>query len=584
MDSSSDDDEDLFNFKKRALHVARHNKHPITRYEENSSDESDSDDSCERSKRTRKLLKSYDDGNDEEDSDDQAVKKDINPSPKQNVLILDSDDEDAYMDNDKVNPFVQSITNTAITSIDDLCSDKETQNALMKAREARSALLQPEGDDLVTFDDDNDNAETEIFNSKREFPLDHVDEKELGSAIRLKLRTVNKSQDANVANFVMYGKESFASLFEKYKRKFNLPPTAVVKMSFDGQNLLLQATPDALGMEDDDLVDVFVSNFSPYDGFPSKSQVSKVPGSGDDGRITFVTKVKGGDPRSIHRYILKLNDPFQKLLNAYRKEHGYSTFKPVSLEYCGKQLDPDTTPAKLKMKGQVQIEVIDTEEKLKQLERCGKLLEAVSDELPCPPSSLSINKLSLKVRVVYVGEKNFTEQSFDIGHNEAFSVLIDQFCEKNNLSRIDCKFKFDGGDLSLNGTPEDEGLEGGEIIDVFVKKSPKTSSSIQPTMNASNVNGAVTGTTSLQSRGQVISLQIVRNQAGRPRKFLMNSNDLISKLTTAYGKIYRSKGCISVQFYHKGLLINDNRTIQEHGLQNMDVLNAIENGMPYNHN
>ena len=60
----------------------------------------------------------------------------------------------------------------------------------------------------------------------------------------------------------------------------------------------------------------------------------------------------------------------------------------------------------------------------------------------------------------------------------------------------------------------------------------------------------------------------------------MVRNDKVGKLTAAYIKAYQSKGCVSVLFYHNGSSLDENKSFEIQGVQNMDTLIAMENGVP----
>jgi len=72
----------------------------------------------------------------------------------------------------------------------------------------------------------------------------------------------------------------------------------------------------------------------------------------------------------------------------------------------------------------------------------------------------------------------------------------------------------------------------------------------------------------------------MNTQEGRTRKFVLKSNDKVGKLTVAYIKTYQSKGCLSVQFYHKGAILSENRSFSSQGVNDMDTLIAMENKAP----
>lgn len=516
MDSSSDDD-DVFNFKKRAAAVARNTRGSPLDEED---DESDSDNSetsnCSHQKPKKiKLLDKYKSW-DENDDDRKEVADDNHDkqaSNKEVLVTLDSDDSD--IEHVEMLPWKSTQTTPISTNIAVSSLDEETQKTLQKAKEARIALEKSVDIDVESSEDDVTIIDAHPLPHKQ-----HGDDKRQGPILSLKLRTNIKrgtsSSHGSTDYFTMYENDTFASLLEKYRSKFKLSPSDVVEMSFDGQALNLRLTPRDLDMEDEDLVDVSLKQVTALKG-SNQVQTYRSTAPVDHHTITVVSRVKGGDSRITHNYILKMSDPFRKLLNSYRSGHGYSSIKPVSLEYNGKPLDPDCSPGGLNMKGEVQIEIIDTEEKLKQLERCGKLLDTLSDN-PCVKSSS--NTISLKLRITNKGEKNMTEQTYELGMNESFKILINQFIEKNNVTEKECKFTFDGVNLSLNGTPEDEGLEGGEIIDVSVDRTVKSSSDI--VMNiVSNIAGSSTNqpaakngpqsNSNTPSHGRTISVNTIRN-------------------------------------------------------------------------
>jgi len=510
MYSSSSDDDDVFNFKKRAAAVARNPRG--FKYNEEEEDESDSDDSdtsdrSQQQSKKRKLLQN-DQSSDEEDDDNNEGKYNQNSQASQDkedvVVTLDSDDDSDF------NDYKLSTSNTAQTvpiptkismlpNIDELVADtdKDTQMTLQKAREARKALLNTTCDINVDVSDDEIIIEDVKVVAHHSIPHKrHEDVQLQGPTVSLKLRTTiicgTSSMQGSTDTFTMYKCENFSSLLEKYRNKYKLLPSDTVKMSFDGQALKLNMSPNSLDMDDDDLVDVSLTNTPSLKGSNNPIQTQSTKPASDDA-VTIITRIKGGDTRITHKYVLKKNDPFRKLISAYRKEHGYSSVKPVSLEFNGKSIDPDSTPGAMKMKGEVLVEIIDTEQKLKQLERSGKLLDTELNEHNSISSSS--NKISLKLRITNQGESHVTEQTYELGLRDSFRILVQQFCEKNNITENECKFTFDGMNLALNGTPDGEGLEGGEIIEVSVHrtvKAPMAESTKNPSAAFTNTaNGII---------------------------------------------------------------------------------------------
>jgi len=150
--------------------------------------------------------------------------------------------------------------------------------------------------------------------------------------------------------------------------------------------------------------------------------------------------------------------------------------------------------------------------------------------------------------------------------------------------------------LNPLATPEDEDLEGGEMIDVTTAvKATKKKKKQQD--NGLRRNATRSSTRSLPAYNdnndddddcqvvrEIITVQTSRNNSktGKPKRFRLYSTDTFETLKEGYVKFYKKKGCRNVKFYFKNSLIVDiKKTLAESGVENMDSICAIENGKKY---
>ena len=259
-----------------------------------------------------------------------------------------------------------------------------------------------------------------------------------------------------------------SSLLDKYKSNHENMLSATicdVKIQFDGETLDSNKTISNYDMEDEDLVDVHVKLSNRK---PKKQNAKKGSNSVDDATpddfVRIKTRIKGGDPSKTHNYCIQPHDSLSKILQVYRKQHGYSSFKPVFLEINGTRVAnaEEDTPQALGLVNDCLLEICDEQEKQKQLSR-----------MPIPPGSNGgqgshVGGITVKIRI-NGDAKSMTD--FGIQPKNKFQILIDEFCTKYKVKASDCKFEFDGDILNVNGTAMNEDLEGGEIIDVSVDKT-----------------------------------------------------------------------------------------------------------------
>mmetsp|Transcript_8389 Transcript_8389/g.11999 ORF Transcript_8389/g.11999 Transcript_8389/m.11999 type:complete len:420 (-) Transcript_8389:232-1491(-) len=406
----------------------------------------------------------------------------------------------------------------------------------------------------------------------------------------------------------------------------SLPISANTQFSFDGQTLNLNQTPTFYDMEDEDLMDVIVKiSASATTPYQSQTQTATASSSssnnksshpsiegwrtrhGEIDRVIIITRIKNGDPNATHKYQLRKMDPFQKLVDVYRKQTNSSS-SMISLEYNGRRLELSSTPSKEGMVDNTTLDICDH----MALLRGGGVASVVT--LP----SSSNNKIAVKIRI---NGKDSSVQTYKMELTERFQKIMDEFCGKNGVTLSDCKFTFDGDVLRPMNTPQQEDLEGDEIVDVMVDPNllaaPKTttkSTSASNPMPASSTSQTHTSSTSdrplslsstssasasvlsvsssstyraTPARGvpkKAIKIQTIRNnkKAARPKQFRLYNTDTIGKLRKGYIDYYKSKGCQNVQFYFTNALIKDDMaTLESLGVREMSTLYAIENGKKY---
>lgn len=84
------------------------------------------------------------------------------------------------------------------------------------------------------------------------------------------------------------------------------------------------------------------------------------------------------------------------------------------------------------------------------------------EEIPEPEPEVDEDRITIQVRT---NEKTY---KFGIARTDTFQKLFDGFCSHTNLDPKTVKFIFDGEDLDLSSTPEDEDLEDDDLIDVKI--------------------------------------------------------------------------------------------------------------------
>jgi len=464
FDDSSDDD--TFKFSKRGV-APRKDAIPAD-------EDSDSDDSVLRNlksikKKSNGTKKKYSSLLDNSDSDNDAdvkprstAKSLVVPSkasrkPKAAVPLMDSDDSD-----------------------DDGGFQVEESEVLKKARMAREAL-EHAPIDLLDGDDDEDDGDFQMPDPiaiAKPSPSSVVPEPPAtGPVIRIQFRANIASAPTNHAGKSLHGKSivfnfragtKIQTVINTYRERVDthITSSATVKFSFDGLAMNSEKTLAQHEMEDEDLVDVNIS--IPANAPSAKAPPAKAPpaksSANPTSNVQYVqikTRIKNGDPSKTHTFQLKACDPFDKLLKAYRELHGYSSFKGVRLEMNGVQMNTNNSPKDLGLERMCELDICDEEERVKQLQRMPQAATSSST------ASAGAGGIALKIRI------NGSDKScdtFSMVPSDSFQKLIDWVCQKQNVKQTDCKFIFDGAPLNPRGTPCDEDLEGGEVMDVQIDK------------------------------------------------------------------------------------------------------------------
>jgi hypothetical protein len=244
---------------------------------------------------------------------------------------------------------------------------------------------------------------------------------------------------------------------------------------------------DLLSDNDVDDIDIYNSNHTNQE-INSKPDVNHPVTKIMQEYVQVTTQVKGGDASIQKIYQLKLHDPFSKLAATYKKERGYSSFRKISFELIIQkntesiELDLNKSPHEMGIHDQCLLLVHDEEQRIKQLRNNPNCVivgdvRASSDgkdstgTLPtCGKNNYFGNGiLTLKVRI---NGNVQSIQNYKMNPTESFQKLVQLVC--NNIGGIDsreCKFIFEGLALNPNGTPEDEDLEGDEMIDVSIDEA-----------------------------------------------------------------------------------------------------------------
>lgn len=252
--------------------------------------------------------------------------------------------------------------------------------------------------------------------------------------------------------------------------------------------------------------------------------------------VQVTTQVKGGDASIQKLYQLKLHDPFSKLVATYKKERGYSSFRKISFELIFQkntesvELDLNKSPHEMGIYNQCLLFVHDEEQRIKQLRNnpnCVIVGEARAssngkDSTGTLPTCGKHNHfgngiLTLKVRINGNAQ---SIQSYKMNPTESFQKLI-QLVRNNNggIDSRECKFIFEGMSLNPKGTPEDEDLEGDEMIDVSIdeatlakieQKKHEQLSSLESSLNCVSTKDPGQNNQKTISR-QIVEVLIVRN-------------------------------------------------------------------------
>jgi hypothetical protein len=187
--------------------------------------------------------------------------------------------------------------------------------------------------------------------------------------------------------------------------------------------------------------------------------------------------------------------------------------------------------------------------------------------------------------------------------NAPFQTLMEKVCITNKVEEKDCKFQFDGQALNPRGTPEDEDLEGGEMIEVRIDpnamEAGKSERANMVATNGSRPSGASdtrcipqAGTRNIQTiefpnkytaSGKTITVLVLRNNVqARTRKFKVTDNMVLLTLKLGYLNLHGKKGCKSVTFYHNKRPLTDfSKSFADLGIRDMDILAAMENGKDF---
>jgi hypothetical protein len=485
LDSESSDD-DAFTFKKKSFS-------PKTKVAKKASagshSDSDSDDPVLRqlnsnkfqSRNTRKDIMKAIYVDSDSDNDDEVVAKGsgVTSAKPSNAIPVPSE------------------TKTPLISLDSDDSDNDDggvfeSDLIKKARLAREALEeQPvhllDADD----DDDGDDDENLIVHSVAP-PVSKAavvsEPPATGPNIRIQFRANIKSSPADHGCKAIHGKSiimnfrtgtTWEVVLRRYRERMDAVITthATVHFLFDGLTMPAKGTIAQHDVGDEDLVDVSIhipKNAPPTNTTNTSGKIN-AGASASVKHVQIKTRIKGGDPTKTHTFQLIATDPFDKLLKAYRNMHGYSSLKRVLLETKYFQIDPALSPNDLSCdtvgvgNALCDIYICDEQQRVKQIQRMPQQIQvnSASNEKGASRSVAgSVGGIKVKIRV------NGSTESYDefsILPNEKFQKLMDWVCiHKYGVTKSDCKFIFDGAPLNPNYTPDDEDLEGDEVIDVKI--------------------------------------------------------------------------------------------------------------------
>ena len=294
-----------------------------------------------------------------------------------------------------------------------------------------------------------------------------------------------------------------------------------VKFMFDGQILSVDKTIGSCDIEDEDLIDVIVNVPTNADSKMKaaikaaatsttmrKSKAKKKNQPSENEYVMINTRIKNGDVDKTHLYQLKANDPFEKLIKAYRKQMGYSTHRKVDLEWNAKVLDLNQTPLDLTLNFSISndgnaysclIEIVDEMERVKQVNRMmgksGGGGSTLHSSYLTSTSSSGGGGGGIIVKIRINGDDK-SISTYCISMNAKFQTLMNQVYERNHVVQSDCTFQFDGDRLNPNSTPDDEDLEGDEVIEVKIDKNALEKGK-KATSTASRVTSSISTNTSM---------------------------------------------------------------------------------------
>jgi len=351
-----------------------------------------------KQKQTKKTSFDLDDDDDDDDDDDIEIiqnviqskatttnfTKKMSNTPNQSIttkttktntnpIILDLDSDDDNILDTSFSPSAKAVLDKA----------KKAREQLEKAR---IATIDDMDDD---YDDYGNDSEIEVYDSHYSGPISSTistgagaavtcSEPVTGSFIQITLRTNVKSAPSSFNKKELQGKTNnirlrtgskAQALMDKYHTFHPISRHSSVKLTFDGQVMDMNKTLANYELEDEDLVDVVLE--IPSDAESKLKNQGSTSGSsfkiGDVASVKIITRTKGGNPDDSHTYILKSNDPFEKLVNAYRKQHRYSSIKPVFLEHDGVRIsDLQQSPFDLNMGNECLIEICDETQRMKE--------------------------------------------------------------------------------------------------------------------------------------------------------------------------------------------------------------------------
>ena len=292
---------------------------------------------------------------------------------------------------------------------------------------------------------------------------------------------------------------------------------------------------------DDDIIIQDNNNRTHHEIHPNQSRDQNPTNRMAQKYVQVITQVKGGDASIQKIYQLKLHDAFSKLVATYKKERGYSSFRKISCELRiqnnseNMELDLNKSPHDMGIHDQCLLIVHDEEQRIKQLRNnpnCNIVGTSCENSRGGAAGAATPNTSSnsphfgngiLTIRVRINGNDK-SIQNYKMNPTESFQKLIHLVCNNNGgVDSRECKFIFEGMALNSNSTPEDEDLEGDEMIDVSIDKTVlekmekdkyEQSSSLES--NSKCVSTANPVQTNQKTEGRkIVEVFIIRNHVSR---------------------------------------------------------------------